>query len=77
MATKETGGSAFPTNPIYSGDDEVVKAGGGMTLRDWFAGQIIAAVIAADGAQYFNRLESHAQFAYAQADAMLAERAKP
>lgn len=37
MSEKPNGGTAFPTMPIYSGDDEVVKASGGMSLRDYFA----------------------------------------
>ena len=42
---------------------------GGMTLRDWFAGQALAGVNAATE-------QEAARFAYAVADAMLAERAK-
>lgn len=52
----------------------------GMTLRDWFAGQALAAVIrqcATDTGVRKDGPEVHfARKAYALADAMLAERAK-
>lgn len=57
---------AFPSSTI---DPEFA----GMTLRDWFAGQAVAAM------ESFGTLyepEAIAQSAYALADAMLAERAK-
>lgn len=59
--------SAFPQGNTMSGGNT-----GGMTLRDWFAGQALAglAVTFTDGELY-----SHvAQVAYRHADAMLAER---
>lgn len=52
----------------------------GMSLRDWFAGQALAGISAhptgphkmmGEGAR-----QAHARWAYAAADAMLAERAK-
>lgn len=49
----------------------------GMTLRDYFAGQIIAAIIAQRGPCFTGpAILSDAEFAYQYADAMLAERAK-
>lgn len=57
---------AFPKGGAYSMQS-------GMTLRDWFAGQALAGMMTeADGA----RPEYCARFAFAVADAMLAERAK-
>jgi len=88
MSDEKTGGSVFPTSPIYNGDDEVVKAGPGMTLRDYFAAQAIpfAAERAAKGVpdyelrQHFGgrggitNVEIIAALSYSLADAMLAER---
>jgi hypothetical protein len=55
----------------------------GMTLRDWFAGQALGAIITAtsNGQHYPARegqslIEGMAQDAYELADTMLAERAK-
>ena len=56
------GGPAFP---ILRSDQP------GMTLRDWFAGQALAGLLANGGAQFW---EGDAQNAYAAADAMLAAR---
>lgn len=41
----------------------------GMTLRDWFAGQALAGLVATEG-------DGAAKYAYFMADAMLAERSK-
>jgi hypothetical protein len=58
--------SAFPKGDTYSMQS-------GMTLRDWFAGQALAGMMTeTDGA----RPEYCARFAFAAADAMLAERTK-
>jgi hypothetical protein len=77
------GGSAFPQHG-WSNDPatiERMKEQGGMSLRDWFAGQIMAA--------YFSRNDApcdidgdmpgiaKAQIAYALADAMLKARETP
>lgn len=63
MDDKE-GGPAFP---------EGLDLSGGMTLRDWFAGQALAG----QEIQYFEfSPEIVAAGAYALADAMLAEREK-
>lgn len=79
--SKKDGGPAFPhPNPEYAQDwgrKDRTPPFGGMSLRDWFAGQALLAIIEADGAQYFHTSEDHAQIAYAHADAMLAERTKP
>jgi hypothetical protein len=48
----------------------------GMTLRDWFAGQALAGLLASGG-KYSKGFECKgAEECYAQADAMLAEREK-
>ena len=63
------GGPAFPTEPrgpAYGNKYD------GMTLRDWFAGQVIASVKAWHPAD--KRGKSAAVIAYEIADAMLAER---
>lgn len=67
---KDDGGSAYP----------VVAANGlghvadGMTLRDWFAGMAIQGINAHLGERI--QPEIAASWAYADADAMLKERAK-
>jgi len=61
----QTGGQAFPGGTAFSSP--------GMTLRDWFAGQALAGLIAAD-TNLASTAESLADFAYDQADAMLAAR---
>jgi hypothetical protein len=56
----------------------------GMTLRDWFAGQVLVGLLASEGPDFaykgsdsVTREELVASFAYKQAEAMLAERRKP
>lgn len=71
--TKETGGAAFP----LTRESSFGKNYEGMTLRDWFAGQALVSIIQGDGAQFFNEFKLHAEMAYLQADAMIAERSKP
>jgi len=76
------GGPAFPqhgwsSNPAVI---EQMKTQGGMTLRDWFAGQIIAAMLSVPGSTV--SLDDspgligaqQARTAYALADAMLKAR---
>jgi len=75
------GGPAFPQHLAFGPNGEAVTAGmyfaegPGMTLRDWFAGQALPAVIQQlklhkDGRHEIDRV------CYELADAMLAERAK-
>jgi hypothetical protein len=74
------GGPAFPG--IEAAIDGVMIGGGGMTLRDWFAGQALAEILPArdecgrtaysDGPD----VETIAADAYTMADAMLKARAK-
>ena len=67
--------------PAHGPDDEF----NGMTLRDWFAGQALAGLLAGqwnvevdatESQTLFENREPLAQNAYLLADAMLAERAK-
>lgn len=71
MTTPNTndGGAAFPHagNSLYFPHF-------GMTLRDWFAGQALAGILATLPTQY--DIKDNAEDAYAYADAMLAERGK-
>jgi hypothetical protein len=64
---------AFP-RPSVEITDEVRSYGQtGMTLRDWFAGQALAALVA-KGALFPSIIESNARQAYAMADAMIQAR---
>jgi hypothetical protein len=44
------GGPAFPIAPVGTGDprDGMTSGNPGMTLRDWFAGQVIVGLLARD-----------------------------
>ena len=66
--SKGDGGPAFP----MSGDPNV-EFDRGMSLRDYFAGQALAGILAAQEGAYGS---VDAQAAYEMADSMLAERAK-
>jgi len=60
------GGPAFPTATLAQ------KTEGGMTLRDYFAGQALAGILSS--ASFGDTRDWLPQKAYALADAMLAER---
>ena len=74
------GGAAFPcTNEQFThGNPQTGDAWSGMSLRDWFAGQALAGLLASpiDGPSW--NMEDHAahfaRVSYAYADAMLAHR---
>ncbi len=80
---KDDGGSAFPNDGAWAnGNPE-----GGMTLRDWFAGQALSAMLANVEALKVLSVEAKrrgdsdgfgvtAEMAYRHADAMLEERKK-
>lgn len=73
------GGPAFPSAPEYDDKGYMLRSpSGGMTLRDWFAGNVAANQMQLND---HNCNESQAKFtarwAYMVADAMLAERSKP
>jgi hypothetical protein len=70
MSDKD-GGPAFPGQPR---DTFASNLPPGMSLRDWFAGQALVGMLASP--LITSNRESYAQWAYLQADAMLAERAK-
>lgn len=70
MASDKDGGPAFPT---FKGANLV--ATGGMSLRDWFAGQAIYAAARAAATANDKSAKTVAAFAYEIADAMLAARA--
>jgi hypothetical protein len=85
--TKQDGGPAFPVmtgERQIAGHEKEFDALPGMTLRDWFAGQALGAIIAATSAGQHNppmrEGEVHLRYAiardaYDMADAMLAVRA--
>ncbi len=76
MMTKDDGGPAFPLT------SDAQYYGGGMTLRDWFAGQALQAIISATCAGQHDPSTKHgksveaamAMDAYLLADAMIAAR---
>ena len=72
------GGPAFPQNDLSTYNmGPAEKNNGGMTLRDWFAGQALAGFMAGYFANPDNGdLENDeiAMFVYEQADAMIAAR---
>lgn len=80
--TPKDGGSAFPAK---TPDSHPGFRHGGMSLRDWFAGQALLMVGTLVGAESITHVaakrsltigETVAGMAYDVADAMLAERAK-
>ena len=74
------GGPAFPVMEI-GWDENVIphryveRVVGGMSIRDWFAGMALQGQIIADQRAADNP-EKAAEWAYANADAMLKEREK-
>ena len=74
MSTIIDGGPAFPAQPIYKFPDGAVVSldQGGMTLRDYFAGQALAAM--PDVILTGEPDSVVAKVSYKLADAMLAER---
>lgn len=71
MSEKNNGGPAFPVlRQHISGD--VIGSAGGMTLRDWFAGQQMVRV--ASGWPNEETMSLIAANCYAMADAMLKAR---
>ena len=88
MSKTNNGGPAFPQFEVVAGErdghgdaiEAYTVATGGMSLRDWFAGQALAGISAtAMGAARKvgeTHNQAHARWAYETADAMLAERAK-
>jgi len=73
-APTNDGGPAFPAQPIHHFPDGITMSQnqGGMTLRDYFAGQVLVGALADPTCQP-SPIEL-AKIAYAGADAMLAAR---
>lgn len=72
MIKIDHGGFAFPTQAICTPAGDVMSSGDdGMTLRDWFAGQALAGLLASDDG---STRENVAAEAYDIADAMIAAR---
>lgn len=71
--------SAFPLPHLYAPYGQevqpIAEGSPGMSLRDWFAGQALAGMIAHDNAGDMED-DILARTAYRTADAMLAERTK-
>lgn len=67
--------AAFPSQLREARDPGDHDPEAGMTLRDWFAGQVLPA-LAAFGPKGHAPQDLVAEAAYTYADAMLAERAK-
>ena len=76
--TKDDGGPAFAATYTYAkhGAGGILHPEGGMTLRDWYAGQIAASMISGRSFWSPDEPAEVARDAYAVADAMLAARAK-
>lgn len=74
----QDGGPAFPhKNPNYDGNWDKEPQRGGMSLRDYFAGQALAGLLGGRGGPIQRKfLSDEASLCYEYADAMLAERNK-
>ena len=73
--TKETGGPAFPRSGVKDGYGKVVGDVKGMTLRDYFAGQVLVGWPSTLNTVDAAWIEQHgAKIAYRIADAMIAAR---
>jgi hypothetical protein len=79
MSAKTNGGPAFPAQPIYQHPHGAtgMSSQEGMTLRDWFAGQVINGIVGGSlGSKMAVYADEAARLAYSYADAMLEERSK-
>jgi hypothetical protein len=65
-----------PDDSLYGNRQETVVHVPGMSLRDWFAGQVIAGFYASDDALMRFSVDHAASTAYKQADALLQAREK-
>jgi hypothetical protein len=70
MSKINDGGPAFPSTIQYFPDDKNANEEQGMTLRDWFAGQALAGMLANPDSWTGDR----GVMAYRYADAMLRAR---
>ena len=71
--SKDTGGPAFPTLAVVG---DVAASEGGTTIRDYFAAKAMQGAIPTRPNGYEMDTAIMARWAYAMADAMLAEREK-
>lgn len=69
--SKQTGGPAFPNKASGCGGSSLDS--NGMTLRDYFAAQVMPDLMSGQGPDYWRIC---AERAYQMADAMIAERNK-
>lgn len=87
MGARSDGGPAFPQFAVDAcqrdGHGDLIEpfttSEGGMCLRDWFAGQALTGLLAAN-ATYGGRTDNREKLAgdaYQHADAMLKARARP
>ena len=76
MTAQHNGGPAFPTHGGAGGDDDPRNhtLGGGLSMRDWFAGQALAGIMANPELDGAGSAKQAAVVAYQAADAMLAAR---
>ena len=79
MSNKDDGGSAFPAQPIYQsrmGSEYIAHDQGGISLRDWLAGQALAGIMACDPTFSDGKYEPSmvARSCFELADAMLKAR---
>lgn len=75
MSTKNDGGSAFPQ--VHYWDDGSVTSKGGMSLRDWFAGQALDGILSGPCSREnvpVSEWLDVPEYAYRIADAMLKAR---
>lgn len=75
MNRTKDGGPAFPNSEIWDDDKpEIAWIAGGLSKREWFAGQALAGMMAnPDRVGNHARYEEWAKTAYFFADAMIAE----
>lgn len=84
MSEKNDGGPAFPTMVFQGDDHNNPEYAIGLTMRDWFAGQIAGHLVSNPNqnplfVQFFSggeQAQTYAEAAYLLADAMLAQRNK-
>ena len=76
MNTPNDGGPAFPAEH-HNSSNGVVTHYKGMSLRDWFAGQVLEGFMASNEHPTMFDPKDDAEYCYAVADAMLAARLAP
>ena len=74
MTANDNGGPAFPRPAVCGDGFTAYEEAVGMTLRDWFAGQAMAGLLAYPGAGEWASPDKLAVNVYRYADAMLEAR---